>query len=135
MEKLTIKQKLLLRKLKDHGLSEVSVSYSGGGDDGCIDDISGYTIDEDGRTKYQGNDGIPDNFITVFEDLFYDMISKNVEWDWVNNEGGFGSLYINVDTGAITIEHSQRVVEEHTYNIHDDEFVNTLDNGSSISTR
>ena len=48
------KTQIYLRKLKDNGLSEVSVSYSGGGDDGCIDDISGYTIDKDGHSKYQG---------------------------------------------------------------------------------
>ena len=123
MEKLTIKQKLLLRELKDNGLVRLEVSYSGGGDDGCVDAYSGYEINEKGEERWS-QDSVPTKFQNEFDDYIYDFISDNIEWDWINNEGGYGTVTIDLETGKLTIDHCQRHVEEYRY---DDIDFNTND--------
>jgi len=125
MENLTIKQKLKLRELKDLGIVRVQVHYSGGGDDGCIDSTDAYILDENGKEKWDTNI-VPDDFLTMFEEVLYNFISRNVEWDWVNNDGGYGSLEINVDTGDLTIHHTQRHTEDYEYPVKENPFSKVL---------
>lgn len=125
MENLTIKQKLKLRELKDLGIVKVQVHYSGGGDDGCIDNTDAYILDENGKEKWDG-DIVPDDFLGIFEEVLYNFISRNVEWDWVNNDGGYGSLEINVDTGDLTIHHTQRHTEDYEYPVKENPFTKVL---------
>ena len=42
--------------------------------------------------------------IKTLEDTFYELLCDNIEWDWVNNEGGFGSLKIDLQDESITID-------------------------------
>ena len=125
MENLTIKQKLKLRELKDLGIVRVQVHYSGGGDDGCIDSTDAYILDENGKEKWD-RDIVPDDFLGIFEEVLYNFISRNVEWDWVNNDGGYGSLEINVDTGDLTIHHTQRHTEDYEYPVKENPFSKVL---------
>jgi len=125
MENLTIKQKLKLRELKDLGIIRVQVHYSGGGDDGCIDSTDAYILDENGKEKWN-RDIVPDDFLGIFEEVLYNFISRNVEWDWVNNDGGYGSLEINVDTGDLTIHHTQRHTEDYEYPVKENPFSKVL---------
>lgn len=125
MENLTIKQKLKLRELKDLGIVRVQVHYSGGGDDGCIDSTDAYILDEKGEEKWD-RDIVPDDFLGMFEEALYHFISRNVEWDWVNNDGGYGSLEINVDTGELTIHHTQRHTENYEYPVKDNPITEAL---------
>ena len=125
MENLTIKQKLKLRELKDLGIIRVQVHYSGGGDDGCIDSTDAYILDEKGNEKWD-RDIVPDDFLGMFEEALYNFISRNVEWDWVNNDGGYGSLEINVDTGELTIHHTQRHTENYEYPVKDNPITEAL---------
>ena len=125
MENLTIKQKLKLRELKDLGIVKVQVHYSGGGDDGCIDNTDAYILDENGKEKWDG-DIVPDDFLGIFEEVLYNFISRNVEWDWGNNDGGYGSLEINVDTGDLTIHHTQRHTEDYEYPVKENPFTKVL---------
>ena len=125
MENLTIKQKLKLRELKDLGIVRVQVHYSGGGDDGCIDSTDAYILNEKGQEKWD-RDIVPDDFLAMFEEALYNFISRNVEWDWVNNDGGYGTLEINVDTGELTIHHSQRHTENYEYPVKDNPITEAL---------
>jgi hypothetical protein len=114
MEKLTIKQKLELKKLRDLNVSKLEISYSGGGDDGCIDNWAVYTIGSNGKEKWNG-DIIINSFAEEFEDYVYNLLSDVIEWDWVNNEGGYGSLIFDIENQEVKIDHSQRHVEEYHY--------------------
>lgn len=125
MENLTIKQKLKLRELKDLGIVRIQIHYSGGGDDGCIDSADAYILNENGEEKWN-RDIVPADFLDIFEEVLYDFISKNVEWDWVNNDGGYGSLEINVDTGDLTIHHTQRHTEDYEYPIKENPITKVL---------
>jgi len=125
MENLTIKQKLKLRELKDLGIVRIQIHYSGGGDDGCIDSADAYIINADGKEEWN-KDVVPADFLNIFEEVLYSFISRNVEWDWVNNDGGYGSLEINVDTGELTIHHTQRHTEDYEYPIKENPITEAL---------
>tara|TARA_R100001015_G_C4631670_1_gene194389 strand:+ start:1196 stop:1606 length:411 start_codon:yes stop_codon:yes gene_type:complete len=114
MENLTIKQKLELKKLRDLNVSKLEISYSGGGDDGCIDNWGVYTIDQNGEERYSHDISVT-SFADAFDDYIYELLSSVIEWDWVNNEGGYGCLTINVENGDVTIDHSQRHIEDYHY--------------------
>jgi hypothetical protein len=136
MEKLTIKQKLSLRRLKDNGIVKVEIHYSGGGDDGCIDNADGYVLDENGKETWKRN-CVPDEFLNTFDELFYELLNDDIEWDWVNNDGGYGYIELVVDTGQMAIRHTQRHTEEYSYDVNDefqDEILNALKDGSPVTS-
>ena len=120
----------MLKQLRDQGLVKIEITYSGGGDDGCIDTYSGYEIDsKDGKEKWV-QDSVPTKFQNEFDDYIYEFISDNIEWDWINNDGGYGTINIDLETGKLTIDHSQRHVEEYNYDPIESEIEKVL-NGSS----
>lgn len=104
---MDLKQKIELQKLKDHNVARLEVNYSGGGDDGMIDEIEAYDID-DNRIK-----GLSIN--NDLENFFYSYICNNVEWDWINNDGGWGVLMIDLVKNDININHMQRHTENYEY--------------------
>ena len=69
-------------------------------------------------------------FWTRIWDYLYDFISNNIEWDWINNDGGYGTITIDLETGKMTIDHSQRHVEDYHYDDIESELEKSL-NGSS----
>ena len=123
MAELNLKQKLALKKLKDYDVDKLTVHYSGGGDDGCIDQIQCLNIN---------GDPISIEISHEFDDWLYQLISDNVEWDWVNNEGGYGELNVTLGkNGTISIEHSQRVIENYSYGVnHEDMILDIIDGPS-----
>lgn len=136
MENLTIKQKLELKKLRDLNVSKLEISYSGGGDDGCIDNWGVFRIWPDGKEEWD-SDIIIDSFIKAFEDYVYDLLSNVIEWDWVNNEGGYGCLTLNVEDEEVKIDHTQRHTEEYHYSENQSQLLKNLSkeikNGSSVT--
>jgi len=104
---MDLKQKMELQKLRDHNVARLEVIYSGGGDDGMIDEIDAYDINDKRIEGLSINDDL--------ENFFYSYICENVEWDWINNEGGWGVLVINIVNGEISIDHTQRHTEDYFY--------------------
>ena len=107
-----LKRNLAVQVIKDHNIAKIEVDYSGGGDDGCIDDVRFEDIDENKiDVKLDGE------VEAEWDDLLYNMISENIEWDWINNEGGYGQMMIDCTKTPwkVTINHSQRVLEDHYY--------------------
>jgi hypothetical protein len=107
-----LKRNLAVQVIKDHNIASIEVDYSGGGDDGCIDDV-----------RYEDHNGnkidilMEPDVSAEWDDLIYNMISENIEWDWINNEGGYGQMMIDCTKTPwkVTINHSQRVLEDHYY--------------------
>ena len=52
-----------------------------------------------------------------WDDLLYNMLGDNIEWDWVNNDGGYGQMKIDCTKTPwkVKIDHTQRVTEDHYY--------------------
>jgi len=106
---LSLEEKLVMAKIKEHNVAYMEVRYDGGGDDGMIEDIEFYDINGNRMNVTVDTDKL-DNFL-------YECISNNVEWDWVNNEGGYGMLTFNFNHDEIKIDHTQRVTEDHEYDV------------------
>jgi len=107
-----LKRNLAVQVIKDHNIASIEVDYSGGGDDGCIDDVRYEDIDENKIDILMEPD-----VSAEWDDLLYNMLSDNIEWDWINNEGGYGQMMIDCTKTPwkVTINHSQRVLEDHYY--------------------
>ena len=107
-----LKRNVAVQVIKDHNIASIEVDYSGGGDDGCIDSVRFEDHNENNI------DIIMENEISAeWDDLLYNMLSENIEWDWINNEGGYGQMIIDCTKTPwkVTINHSQRVLEDHYY--------------------
>jgi hypothetical protein len=93
--------KSLFAKLHLEGVEEIQISYEGGGDSGYIEDIY-YTPETPENSK---------EYTKIIEDWAYDMLGYHLENDWYNNEGGGGSMYINLEESNWHIDGYYRVVE------------------------
>lgn len=105
---MEIKDLVLVTKLKDALVDKVTVYFDGSGDDGDIQEID----------YFNGNDDIVDGLSTAddnkLKDACYEIINNKVGTvgDWVNNEGGYGYMYIDVIKMTYYIDYFQRTVEE-----------------------
>jgi len=107
-----LKRNLAVQVIKDHNISKISIHYSGGGDDGCIDEVAFLDHNED-KIDLKMTQEVE----SEWDDLLYDMVSDNVEWDWINNDGGYGIMDIDCTKAPwkVKIAHTQRVTEDHYY--------------------
>tara|TARA_Y100001970_G_C13618238_1_gene548157 strand:- start:45 stop:413 length:369 start_codon:yes stop_codon:yes gene_type:complete len=111
MEK-KLKRNVAVQVIKDHNIANIEVEYNGGGDDGCIDEVRFEDID--GKKINVNMTGEVEH---AWDDLLYNMVSDNVEWDWINNDGGHGQMIIDCtkDPWDVKIHHTQRITEDYYY--------------------
>ena len=110
----------ILIGLVNAGIKKVRVYYEGGGDSGCIDSIKTTTdpnITFDDLEDWQVGDDLQ-----KFDSSLYSLVAEFVEEkllndieDWWNDEGGWGNVQIDVETGTYLIQNSIRVVHEEEY--------------------
>ena len=107
-----LKRNLAVQVIKDHNISNIEVDYSGGGDDGCIDDVRFEDHNENKIDVF-----MEPEVSSEWDDLLYDMLSHHIEWDWINNDGGHGQMIIDCTKTPwdVKINHTQRVTEDHYY--------------------
>ena len=87
-------------KLRDNGVKYIACIYSGGGDDGSIDEK--YCLNESFDDDYVNKEEdinkdyvMPGNLEDdINEDIFYKVLNS-IE-DWWNNDGGYGILVIRL---------------------------------------
>ena len=97
----------VISQLKDLGVATVTANFDGSGDSGEVyeilyQDVNGNYIDFEKPDK--------------LEDYIYDGIDKLVSaygGDWVNNDGGYGSFYINLMDMKVDGNYYQRTVDEY----------------------
>jgi len=96
--------------LLDKGVYRVSVEFSGSGDDGDIDEIIYYDVDD-------WEVSIDADIDKTLEDFFYSEINKRVHrvGDWVNNDGGYGRLEYHTESREARVEYYQRTTEEYGF--------------------
>jgi len=130
----------IVDRLETLGVKKCLVQYSGGGDSGAINEISAFLthafkdpqdVDELVRSLETDENEIVINvrdrllgektsaFSEQIEQLAYDALDHVDAADWVNNEGGRGTLIIDVESGIIEIEHE--MYGETVYEGDDDE--------------
>ncbi len=102
MSKITQLQKdICLIELNLSGITNIEFSYSGGGDDGAIDDINYLNMDGDTIII---NKEISENIINILEDTADDLLCQIT--DWWNNDGGYGELTLNTIDGDYKIKNN-----------------------------
>lgn len=93
--------KPLFTKLVDEGATSIEIYYEGGGDSGWIEEVN------------TDNDvDINKDELEVLEEWAYDVLAKHLYYDWVNNEGGYGWIRVNLEEVTFNIEGYARTVEE-----------------------
>lgn len=110
----------LLGALNSIGVSMVVVEYDGEGDSGQINSVSAAAVD---GTTVALTDPVP----VAIKELWpgYGTLEAVIEalaWDalavyhggFENNDGGYGTLTINVTEGKFLLEHNDRFVDVHS---------------------
>lgn len=105
---------LILKRVQDLGIKSIRIEFSGGGDDGDIDDI--YFFDDDNNNVLLDNDTV-DAIDNELRELALVLIREKVDGvgDWINNEGGFGSIIIDVEKKTYDLNYSQRTTEDYDW--------------------
>ena len=96
----SIKLSALISRLRDEGVTHVEINYSGSGDSGSIEDVYISTSKDYNREE---SDRLHAIFGAELQDLGYHILENHYSWDWYNNEGGYGSVNIDVKTSDISI--------------------------------
>lgn len=106
-----------------NGYHTIEVRYSGSGDSGDIDSINLVKYKE----KYDYKEHIEER-IKEFPDCEEwvrdkaDKILSGIE-DWWNNEGGYGTMVIQIPLGTYTINHEINITDTESYK-HEGDFIN-----------
>lgn len=110
--KVKLQRVLSLLKAQDRGIRTIQIEFSGSGDSGDIDEVDFLNYEDNSVT-------LPESIISVevFTDLAWEIISDKVDsvGDWVNNEGGFGNIIIDVEKKSYDLNYSQRTTEDYDW--------------------
>ena len=93
----------IIPRLRQHGVANIEAAYSGYGDSGAIDgvqfrDAAGQRVD---RAT------IPTPVVEQLENAIYEFLPSGFEI----NDGGQGTLTLDVPTGRITLAHQENYTE------------------------
>lgn len=102
MNKIELNAKLA--ELKSFGVENVIGEFEGSGDSGYVEAILYFNADEE--SIYPGEVGIE---LQDFE-RYLENNGNIQEYDWWNNEGGWGSFTFDINTGKFKVTYSLRVV-------------------------
>ena len=105
--------KAISHHLLDKGIYKVQIDFSGAGDSGDIDEVEFFDTQDNAMSDIE----ISQKLLNRIEDFFYDEINNKVNevGDWVNNEGGYGSLYYFPETKTVKVDYYQRTVEDYDF--------------------
>lgn len=95
-----INNKLVFILLQDLGVNKISIEYDGSGDSGSIESVEYLDANEDSIDL----DNIPDNYQRAIREAGYTILQDLYDTDWYNNEGGFGTLVINLNDQTYYID-------------------------------
>lgn len=115
----------ILLRLKDYGVKYVYCYYSGGGDSGCIDEFAFYGADADIEFNFEDNGFTIKNESNKMklqeESSLWNMVVGELDGklmqveDWYNNDGGYGEMLVEVDTGRYLIDNNCYITQEENF--------------------
>ena len=103
----SIKLAALMSRLRDLDIERVEIRYDGSGDSGSVEDVEFYR--ENWQTVNVSED---DDIEEQCRELGYHVLEKHYNWDWYNNDGGYGSVIIIPGEDHISIDGYVRSVTE-----------------------
>ena len=110
--------------LAAHGITRVEIGYDGGGDEGSVGDVAAYAGEEsrdlpailcDHFSVEWGGD-MTARAIQLEDALsaFAENSASNRHSGWEDGEGAWGTIEIDVASGAVTLTHNSRFVDYET---------------------
>lgn len=93
----------LMASLKEKGIKQVTATYSGSGDSGCVDVIEAFNEQKQSLK-------IEKTFHRQIEDYCYGIL-EDKHGGWELNEGSSGTITIDVNANKVTIEHEEYFTE------------------------
>jgi hypothetical protein len=96
-----LEEAAFVSSLRNMGITELVGEYDGSGDSGSIETI--YCEDEDGNTISIESD---------VESKVEEMLSDNYMYDWYNNDGGYGTVRINIEDKTWKVDGVVRSIED-----------------------
>lgn len=110
--------------LREHGIVRVEVHYDGGGDEGTVGEVNAYTAEGDVELpgivcdhhslEYNGQ---VTNRTIALEDALSAFAEHAVcarHGGWEDGEGAYGTIAIDVASGAVTLTHNMRFIDYET---------------------
>lgn len=131
---MTLGETLVVLRQAPYNIAKLTIQFNGSGDSGSVDSIDIISV----------LDGPVDQTIPIGADLkeahpelttlaqwldawAYDLIESMIEFDWVNNEGGGGTIQIDLFTGQVICDAYANIMttEDHHYDssVEGDQFV------------
>jgi hypothetical protein len=112
-------KRAILKALSARGIASVTIEYDGGGDSGQIGDISAYDakrrpVDIERPVQlalYRGKAASEYDSLREALDDFAWLLLAHFHAGFENNEGGYGTITIDVGERSVTLNHDDRVVE------------------------
>lgn len=101
-----INNKLVFILLQELGVDKISIEYEGSGDSGAIESVEYLDENEDPI------ENIPDSYNSAIREAAYILLQDLYHTDWYNNEGGFGTLVINLNDKSYYIDGYYRTMTE-----------------------
>jgi hypothetical protein len=107
---LKIKERMLIAALRDANVFVLRLDYSGGGDEGCINDVEALNYDYDLIQSKQIT-----KCINELDEYLYSLLNENIYYDWVNNSGGNGTAELFLNDLTFKVDHYQNFQEYFKY--------------------
>jgi hypothetical protein len=100
-----LEEAAFVSSLKNMGITELVGEYNGGGDSGSIETV--YGKDKEDEIIYLDTDAE-----SKAEEMLYEILSDNYDYDWYNNDGGYGTVRINIEDKTWNVDGIVRSIEE-----------------------
>lgn len=118
-------KRTLLKVLKMLGITKATIEFNGGGDSGQVETVEAEGLSDKSLTHFAvpdeakhlapaGHHPDQNNMAAFLMDLAYDLIEES-GYDWVNNEGGFGTLTIVPGRDSIHLDMHINVMSTDDY--------------------
>ena len=124
-EDLIVRKNCVIAFLKSLGVGRVEIVYDGEGDSGQIEAITPFAVDgttmDIGQLKITdpkqceavtGRDSV--ETVSAILEYFAWHLLDAYHGGFENNEGGYGSITMDVATGTVSLDHNDRFVEINT---------------------
>ena len=129
-EVIKYNKKIVNKLLKGVKATKVEIAYDGGGDNGQVESVKilkgkkEISVKGVQVTLYQcqndwTSNGFKEKVIketqgveNALENFAYTLL-EGIPYDWINNDGGYGTVTLDVKTNKVNLDHNQR---EYTYN-------------------
>lgn len=111
--KLKFQRILTLKAIKDKSIETIEITFSGGGDEGDIDDVN-FIKNGMHYANLNADEKKNEDIIKIITDWGWNIIEETADTagDWLNNQGGYGEIIIDVFNKTYNVNYHQYTTED-----------------------